>query len=58
MGRQQRPVLLSVYARCITGQIAGLQQRIEGPQALPGPLWSTGRVVPQPWVPEAPSRAR
>ncbi|MFJ6578048.1 tyrosine-type recombinase/integrase [Streptomyces sp. NPDC091368] len=31
------PVLLSTYARCITGQIAELQQRIEGPQALPGP---------------------
>ncbi|MFJ3905741.1 hypothetical protein [Streptomyces sp. NPDC090025] len=29
------PVLLSTYARCITGQIAELQQRIEGPQTLP-----------------------
>ncbi|MFE0699861.1 hypothetical protein [Streptomyces sp. NPDC058872] len=24
-------MLLSTYARCITGQIAGLQQRDEGP---------------------------
>ncbi|MFH8588900.1 tyrosine-type recombinase/integrase [Streptomyces celluloflavus] len=30
------PVLLSTYARCVTGQITELQRRIEGPQALPG----------------------
>ncbi|MEU6825589.1 tyrosine-type recombinase/integrase [Streptomyces atriruber] len=29
------PVLLATYARCITGQLAELQQRIEGPQQLP-----------------------
>ncbi|MEV4501113.1 tyrosine-type recombinase/integrase [Streptomyces klenkii] len=30
------PVLLATYARCITGQLADLQKRIEGPQQLPG----------------------
>ncbi|MFJ8228593.1 tyrosine-type recombinase/integrase [Streptomyces sp. NPDC094448] len=30
------PVLLATYARCVTGQLAELQQRIEGPQQLPG----------------------
>ncbi|WP_234899819.1 hypothetical protein [Streptomyces filamentosus] len=35
-GGNSVPVLLSTYARCVTGQIAELQQRIEGPQALPG----------------------
>ncbi|WP_445401092.1 tyrosine-type recombinase/integrase [Streptomyces sp. LE64] len=29
------PVLLTTYARCVTGQLAELQQRIEGPQRLP-----------------------
>ncbi|MGK5547058.1 tyrosine-type recombinase/integrase [Streptomyces sp. URMC 127] len=29
------PVLLATYARCITGQLADLQKRIEGPQQLP-----------------------
>ncbi|MCB5911049.1 tyrosine-type recombinase/integrase [Streptomyces pinistramenti] len=29
------PVLLSTYARCITGQLTELQGRIEGPQQLP-----------------------
>ncbi|WP_405775374.1 hypothetical protein [Streptomyces sp. NBC_01538] len=29
------PVLLATYARCITGQLAALQKRIEGPQRLP-----------------------
>jgi hypothetical protein len=29
------PVLLATYARCITGRLAALQQRIEGPQRLP-----------------------
>ncbi|MGK5731476.1 tyrosine-type recombinase/integrase [Streptomyces sp. URMC 124] len=31
------PVLLATYARCITGQLADLQRRIEGPQRLPAP---------------------
>ncbi|WP_223268039.1 integrase [Streptosporangium nondiastaticum] len=30
------PVLLATYARCVTGQLADLQKRIEGPQQLPG----------------------
>lgn len=34
------PVLLATYARCITGQLAELQQRIEGPQRLPGAVTS------------------
>ncbi|WP_257230707.1 hypothetical protein [Streptomyces sp. UH6] len=34
------PVLLSTYARCITGQIAELQRRIEGPQTLPAGVGS------------------
>ncbi|MFI5986379.1 tyrosine-type recombinase/integrase [Streptomyces sp. NPDC051555] len=29
------PVLLATYARCVTGQLADLQKRIEGPQELP-----------------------
>ena len=29
------PVLLATYARCVTGQLAALQERIEGPQRLP-----------------------
>lgn len=29
------PVLLATYARCVTGRLADLQKRIEGPQALP-----------------------
>ncbi|MFG2880307.1 hypothetical protein ACGFYU_35715 [Streptomyces sp. NPDC048337] len=29
------PVLLSTYARCVTGQLADLQKRVEGPQELP-----------------------
>ncbi|GFE16874.1 hypothetical protein Sgleb_49210 [Streptomyces glebosus] len=29
------PVLLATYTRCITGQLAELQGRIEGPQRLP-----------------------
>ncbi|MFC9395007.1 tyrosine-type recombinase/integrase [Streptomyces sp. NPDC057027] len=36
------PVLLSTYARCIVGQIAELQQRIEGPQLLPSPVPPSG----------------
>ncbi|MET9696203.1 hypothetical protein ABZY31_04680 [Streptomyces sp. NPDC006529] len=38
------PVLLATYARCVTGQLADLQKRIEGPQELPAvvspPDWS------------------
>lgn len=49
------PVLLATYARCITGQLAELQQRIEGPQRLP-----TGRppsmLVPKPGSLPAPRR--
>lgn len=29
------PVLLSTYARCVTGRLADLQKRVEGPQELP-----------------------
>ncbi|MFH0244300.1 hypothetical protein ACGRHY_18210 [Streptomyces sp. HK10] len=29
------PVLLAICARCVTGQMADLQKRIEGPQDLP-----------------------
>lgn len=42
------PALLSTYARCITGQIAELQQRIEGPQILPGMPTSAGTANPSP----------
>ena len=49
------PVLLATYARCITVQLAELQQRIEGPQRLP-----TGRPpsmpVPKPGSLPAPRR--
>lgn len=49
------PVLLATYARCITGQLAELQQRIEGPQRLPaGPALS--RPVPKPGSTPAPRR--
>ncbi|WP_244188274.1 hypothetical protein [Streptomyces regalis] len=49
------PVLLATYARCITGQLAELQQRIEGPQRLPaGP--SPSMPVPKPGSTFAPRR--
>ncbi|MGW6909552.1 tyrosine-type recombinase/integrase [Streptomyces sp. NPDC054940] len=49
------PVLLATYARCITGQLAELQQRIEGPQRLPaGP--SPSMPVPKPGSRPAPRR--
>ncbi|MFE0255726.1 tyrosine-type recombinase/integrase [Streptomyces sp. NPDC059010] len=49
------PVLLATYARCITGQLAELQQRIEGPQRLPaGPAPSM--PVPKPGSTPAPRR--
>ncbi|WP_314245200.1 hypothetical protein [Streptomyces sp. DSM 40907] len=37
------PVLLATYARCVTGQLADLQKRIEGPQELPGVASSADR---------------
>ncbi|MFF9339719.1 tyrosine-type recombinase/integrase [Streptomyces sp. NPDC014773] len=52
------PVLLSTYARCITGQTAELQRRIEGPQMLPRTLGSPAAVVPSPRTPRPPGRAR
>ncbi|MFF8013298.1 hypothetical protein [Streptomyces sp. NPDC007929] len=49
------PVLLATYARCITGQLAELQQRIEGPQRLPaGPAPSM--PVPKPGSTTSPRR--
>ncbi|MGW0467709.1 hypothetical protein ACWDX6_20965 [Streptomyces sp. NPDC003027] len=47
------PVLLSTYARCITGQIAELQQRIEGPQTLPIMLLPSGSVSGRRALPRA-----
>ncbi|MFI6941969.1 tyrosine-type recombinase/integrase [Streptomyces sp. NPDC050418] len=41
------PILLATYARRITGQLAELQQRIEGPQQLP----SLGSAVRMPLAP-------
>ncbi|WDT55254.1 hypothetical protein [Streptomyces sp. G7(2002)] len=53
------PVLLSTYARCITGQTVELQQRIEGPQKLPGvPLAPGPGGSLSPPLPRAPGRAR
>lgn len=53
------PVLLSTYARCITGQTIELQQRIEGPQKLPGvPLAPGPGGALSPPLPRAPGRAR
>ncbi|MEU7042856.1 tyrosine-type recombinase/integrase [Streptomyces varsoviensis] len=48
------PVLLAIYARCVTGQLAELQQRIEGPQQLPatGPASTPALAPPS----ERPSR--
>ncbi|WP_251054949.1 tyrosine-type recombinase/integrase [Streptomyces sp. ISL-66] len=37
------PVLLATYARCVTGQLADLQKRIEGPQELPAVAPSADR---------------
>ena len=49
------PVLLSTYARCVTGQLAQLQQRIEGPQQLPVPA----PALPANFTPgQPPRRAR
>ncbi|WP_018088326.1 tyrosine-type recombinase/integrase [Streptomyces sp. FxanaC1] len=53
------PVLLSTYARCIAGQIAELQQRIEGPQQLPSAALASGKLKsPLPVPPRAPGRGR
>ncbi|MFG2285288.1 tyrosine-type recombinase/integrase [Streptomyces sp. NPDC048595] len=53
------PVLLSTYARCITGQTVELQKRIEGPQKLPGvPLAPGPGGALSPPLPRALGRAR